>query len=123
MLALSAVTLPVAAASAAPAAGHDAYSDLMVDGKFVARTYFNAGEDSFTITKKSNYGNRPYAEYRYTKINGDEQTGTHWGVAALNNPITFDHNFGKNRAVHFRTCVQVDFAIDDCDDWETGYAG
>ncbi|MEU4804973.1 hypothetical protein [Actinosynnema sp. NPDC023587] len=111
-------------ASAQPvtALSQDAYSDLMIDGHFVARTKFTAYGDSFTITKKSNYHDGvPYVEYAYIKVNGQAQTGTHYGVATVGVPVKYDHNFGENRAVKFRTCISEAW-FDDCDDWQTGYA-
>lgn len=54
--------------------------------------------------------------------------GTHWGTSSVDNPVAFDHNFGENRKVAFRVCVQVDWSFDPCsgdDDgrgWTIGYA-
>jgi hypothetical protein len=110
-------------AGAAGALGHDAYADLMEGGEFVARGYFQANGDKFVLTKKSNrsYPGRMYLEYKYIKINGQLQEGTHHGVSAVGVPVTFDHNFGEGRKVVFRVCVE-DFGFDPCSDWETGYA-
>ncbi|MCM2388290.1 hypothetical protein [Streptomyces albipurpureus] len=95
----------------------------MEGGEFVARGYFKASGDKFILTKKSNqtYSGRTYLEYKYIKINGQLQEGTHHGVSAVGVPVTFDHNFGEGRAVKFRICVEDSF-WDPCSEWETGYA-
>ncbi|MFF9870427.1 hypothetical protein ACF1G0_34510 [Streptomyces sp. NPDC013953] len=111
------------ASSTAGVLGHDAYADLMEGGEFVARGYFQASGDKFILTKKSNqtYSGRTYLEYKYIKVNGQPQEGTHHGVSAVGVPVTFDHNFGEGRKVVFRICVE-DIFQDPCSDWETGYA-
>ncbi|WP_434452002.1 hypothetical protein [Lentzea sp. E54] len=111
-------------ASASPVStfSQDANSDLMINNRFVARTEFKSYGDSFTVTKKSNYHDGvPYVEYEYIKINGQLQTGVHYGSAEVGVRVKFDHNFGENRAVKFRTCISEAW-LDDCDEWRTGYA-
>src|SRR5688572_22492760 len=84
----AATTTGTASADTVAVLSQDAYSDLMIDGHFVARTKFTALGDSFTITKKSNYHTGvPYVEYAYIKINGQAQTGTHYGVAEVGVPV------------------------------------
>lgn len=111
------------ASSTVGALGNDAYADLVEGGEFVARGYFQASGDKFILTKKSNqtYPGRTYLEYKYIKVNGQLQEGTHHGVSTVGVPVTFDHNFGEGRAVAFRVCVEDSF-WDPCSDWATGYA-
>lgn len=111
------------ASTTAAVLGNDAYADLMEGGEFVARGHFKASGDQFILTKKSNrtYPGRTYLEYKYIKINGQLQEGTHYGVSAVGVPVTFTHNFGERRAVKLRICVEDSF-WDPCSDWETGYA-
>ncbi|WP_434452003.1 hypothetical protein [Lentzea sp. E54] len=121
-LAAAAVGAGTASASPVSTLSQDEVSDLVIDGHLVARTEFKAYGDSFTVTKMSNYHSGvPYVEYAYIKKNGQAQHGTHRGSAEVGVRVKFDHNFGENRAVKFRTCIEEAW-FDDCDEWRTGYA-
>lgn len=119
--------VPIAAlvGFATPAiAGHDATANAYQDGKIVATARFIAGADRFEVTKVSHtVGHRAYLEYKYIRKDGTVQEGQHWGVSRVGHAVPFDHNFGKDRKVVFRVCVQVSLSPDVCSDWETGYAG
>ncbi|MFG1955422.1 hypothetical protein [Micromonospora sp. NPDC048830] len=116
--------------AASPAmAGQDALARVYVDGTntIAAEGKFVSYGDRFELTKRSSYGNRPYLEYKYIRIDGTVQEGTHWGVSSIGTTVPFDHNFGEGRKVAFRVCVQVDFGWDPCSDdadgqWTIGYA-
>ncbi|MCI4066003.1 hypothetical protein MRQ36_27020 [Micromonospora sp. R77] len=113
--------------TASPAmAGQDALARVYVDGKIAAEGKFISYGDSFQLTKRSSYGGRPYLEYKYIRIDGTVQEGTHWGLSDVGKPVSWDHNFGEGRAVAFRVCVQVTYGWDPCSDddgqWTVGYA-
>jgi hypothetical protein len=119
--------VPVAAVMAlvTPAiAGQSRTAHVIVGGKIIATGKFVAGADRFEVTKNSHtVGHRAYLDWKYITKNADLTEGRHWGSSRVGHTEAFDHNFGKDRKVAFRICVQKDIAPDPCSDWEHGFAG
>jgi len=119
--------IPVAAVMAlvTPAlAGQSRTTHVIVDGHIIATGKFIAGADRFEAIKISHtVGHRTYLDWKYITANGKDTGGRHWGSSRVGHTEAWDHNFGKNRKVAFRICVQKDIAPDPCSDWEVGFAG
>jgi hypothetical protein len=88
-----------------------AYAEFHSDGD-----YFYLCDTSFDFLEV-------YLEYRYIKVNGTLQTGTHRNPGSFGDCLYFTHDFGEGREVRFRACVDnVTPVADDCDAWRRGVA-
>lgn len=98
------------------------------NSRVLAEARFESLGDAFTLTKRADHGSRVYAEYKYVRTDGTLQTGTHWGPGDVGTAARFDHDFGENRAVEFRVCVEIEYAADRCsgtdqgENWTKGHA-
>ena len=105
-------------------AGQNRTAHAIENGNIIATGRFVAGADRFEVTKNSaTVGHRAYLEWKYITKNGEPIGGTHWGSSDVGRTVVFDHNFGKDRKVTFRVCVQKSLSPDKCSKWEVGYAG
>ncbi|WIM93209.1 hypothetical protein ACTOB_005181 [Actinoplanes oblitus] len=89
------------------------------DSALLAEASFDAGSDAFTVVARATT-DRPYVEYRYVRVNGTVQTGTHEGVAKSGIPVRFEHHFGAGRRVTFRVCVTGAHDFNPCSGTDDG---
>jgi hypothetical protein len=98
------------------------------DSELLAEGHFDAGDDSFTVTKHVAGGGRAYLEYRYVREDGTLQTGTHSTGGAAGETARFSHDFTAGRTVTFRVCVAGELGFnacsagDDGENWTIGIA-
>jgi hypothetical protein len=90
------------------------------DSRLLAEARFDAGEDTFALTKSSAVGGRAYLEYRYVRTDGTPQTGTHRGGRQAGDAVRFDHDFGEGRKITFRVCVEGEYAFNACSGTDNG---
>ena len=89
------------------------------DSTLLAEARFDAGDDAFTLVGRV-AADRPYLNYRYVRVDGSVQTGTHWGAAGAGTPATFHHHFGTGRTVTFRVCVSGQHLFNPCSGTDGG---
>lgn len=77
--------------------------------------------DKFIVCDKVEDGWSVYVEYTYIRIDGSEQSGTHYNSNGYNTCFMFDHDFGEGRTVNFRACTDR-WVLDSCDNWRVGVA-
>lgn len=98
------------------------------DSELIAEARFDAGDDTFAVTKHVAGGGRAYLEYRYVRADGTLQTGTHSASDTVGETIRFGHDFAAGRKVTFRVCVAGESAFnacsagDDGENWTIGIA-
>jgi hypothetical protein len=90
------------------------------DSRLLAEAHFDAGRDSFALTKSSVDGGRVYLEYRYVRTDGTLQAGTHRGGGEAGETVRFAHDFGEGRKVTFRVCVEGERAFNACSATDDG---
>jgi hypothetical protein len=90
------------------------------DSELLATGRFDADGDAFTVTKRSAGTGRPYLEYRYVRIDGTLQTGTHQGATEVGAAVRFPHDFGEGRRVTFRVCVTGAHGFNPCSGTDDG---
>ncbi|GIF77058.1 hypothetical protein [Asanoa siamensis] len=86
--------------------------------------YFIHKGDKFTVCDTEYDLMDVYGEYKYERIDGSQQQETHYLATGDGTCFTFDHNFGEDRTVTFRACVDQPVALlpDLCYNWATGIA-
>jgi hypothetical protein len=84
---------------------------------------FNSYGDSFDVCDTEADFVLAYLEFRYIRIDGSLQTGTHYVPGDAGDCENFDHNFGEGRTVWFHVCTDQVWPFDDkCDRWWTATA-
>ncbi|MGW5852767.1 hypothetical protein ACWFQ8_33515 [Streptomyces sp. NPDC055254] len=112
------VALVLAAAPSA-SAGTDATSSIT--GSW---SRFISGGDHFENCDTDDDGLTSYIQFRYTRIDGSLQNGSHYNPGSAGDCTTWNHNFGEGRPVYFRSCVDnLAWLEDKCDpSWRKGTA-
>ncbi|MFI1991927.1 hypothetical protein [Actinoplanes sp. NPDC020271] len=124
--------IPVAIIAAtmgfAPAAVSSTAQVYDRDSELLAEARFDAGNDTFAVTKLEAGGGRAYLDYRYVRGDGTLQTGTHSASEVAGQTVRFGHDFEAGRKVTFRVCVAGErgfnacSAGDDGENWTIGVA-
>jgi hypothetical protein len=78
--------------------------------------------DSFRVCDTSWDGWNAYVDYEYVRIDGSLQTGAHFVTTGDGTCKDFGHNFGEDRTVNFRACVEIWPYPDLCARWTVGVA-
>jgi hypothetical protein len=121
---LSAVSAATLTLWGVPTAAH-AEADKVYVSTAYDHTYaeFHSDGDYFYLCDTSFDFLEVYLNYRYVKVDGTLQTGTHRNLGDFGDCMYFDHNFGEGRLVQFQACVDNITPIADyCDIWQKGYA-
>ncbi|MEU8244367.1 hypothetical protein AB0C07_39435 [Actinoplanes missouriensis] len=125
---IAAITATLTLGAAPVASSLDALARVYDENSHVlAEAHFASTGDAFHVTKQSADGGRAYVQYRYIRVDGTFQSGTHRGRDTVGVTVTFDHDFGEGRKVLFRVCVEApgdDYCsgTGDGENWTIGYA-
>ncbi|WP_436533948.1 hypothetical protein [Actinoplanes sp. HUAS TT8] len=128
MFSMIPVAVMAATAGFAPSAVSSTAQVFDRDSELLAEAHFDAGDDTFAVTKHVAGGGRAYLEYRYVRADGTLQTGTHTAADAAGQTVRFGHDFTAGRTVTFRVCVSGEHGFNPCsagadgENWTIGIA-